>query len=568
MCRIVGFWDFNYKKDYDLEKIITLMRDTLVHGGPDDAGNYVDDQNSLTLGHRRLSILDLSPLGHQPMEFENFVITYNGEVYNLKEIRKELEKEGYTFKSKSDTEVILKAFHRWGFDAVHKFRGMFAFAIWDKTKKELILCRDRVGIKPFYYYYKDGFFAFASELKAFHLHPKFEKNIDYTALTLYLQYGYIPAPYSIFQNTFKLKPGHFLVIDSSGHIEEFPYWKVEDYFLKGIEEKDRWLKRSEDDLVEELESILTESFKLRLVSDVPVGMFLSGGIDSSTVCALLIKEGIKLKTFTIGFFEKEYNEAPYAKRIAEHLGTDYTELYCTPKEAYEIIPRLPELYDEPFGDSSAIPTFLVSQLARKQVKVSLSADGGDEQFCGYTRYWLTSEKIAKLSKIPFKSFLLNILNLINPDIALKIYETFKPILPKYTNFRDKYIKLRQVLKSESIMDQYDLAMRYFLGEDLKEDLKDLNIRINKLKTLKDWLNLNELDNLSTLMLLDLKTYLPDDILVKVDRATMGVSLEGREPFLDHKILEWTSQLPVEFKYKNGQSKYILERYFTNTYLRK
>ena len=276
MCRIVGFIDFCFNNSYSLEETITSMRDTLIYGGPDDAGIFIDKDFPVALGHRRLSILDLSPRGHQPMEFENLVITYNGEVYNFREIRKELKKEGYKFISNSDTEVILKAFHRWGFSAVHKFRGMFAFVLWDKKDKKLFLCRDRIGVKPLYYYYKDGLFMFASELKAFHKHPKFKKKLNLTGLSLYLKYGYIPAPYSIFENVYKLKPGHFLVLDQKGNIEEFPYWRVEEYFLKGKEEKERWLKRSEEELAEELEEILTESFKLRLVSDVPVGMFLSG----------------------------------------------------------------------------------------------------------------------------------------------------------------------------------------------------------------------------------------------------------------------------------------------------
>jgi len=552
MCRIAGFWDFNFKNSYSIEKTMISMRDTLIYGGPDDAGIYMDKNTPLALGHRRLSIIDLSSLGHQPMVFENLVITYNGEIYNFREIRKELEFEGYNFTSNSDTEVILKAFHMWGFKAVNKFRGMFAFAIWDKKEKKLILCRDRIGVKPLYYYYKNKLFTFASELKSFHKHPKFEKKLNLTGLSLFLQYGYIPAPYTIFENTFKLKPGYFMIIEKE-KFKEFPYWKIDDFFLKGMENKDRGLRKTEEELTQELESILTESFKLRLVSDVPVGMFLSGGIDSSTVCALLAKEGINLKTFTIGFYEKDYNEAGYAKKIANYLGTDHTELYCTPKEAFEIIPRLPEIYDEPFGDSSAIPTFLVSKLARSQVKVSLSADGGDEQFCGYSRYWLISDKIYRLSKLPFVGVLSGFFDLLNPDLALKFYNTFKPFLPKYTNFRDKYIKLRNVLKAKEGIDQYNLAINYFLEEDLKK------LRINSFKSLKDWLPLNKLNLMDSMMLLDLKTYLPDDILVKVDRATMAVALEGRDPFLDHKILEWTSQLPIEYKYKNGISKYLLKK---------
>jgi asparagine synthase (glutamine-hydrolysing) len=555
MCRIVGFLDLNFRNSYSLEETIISMRDALLHGGPDDAGIFIDRDFPLAFGHRRLSILDLSPLGHQPMEVENLVITYNGEVYNFREIRKELEDEGYKFSSNSDTEVILKAFHRWGFSAVHKFRGMFAFALWDKKDKKLILCRDRIGVKPLYYYYKSGLFMFASELKAFHKHPKFEKKLNLTGLWLYLKYGYIPAPYSIFENVYKLKPGHFLILDQRGNIEEFPYWRVEEYFLRGRREREKWLKRSEEDLAKELEEVLTESFKLRLVSDVPVGMFLSGGIDSSTVCALLSKEGIKLKTFTIGFYEKEYNEAEYAKRVAEYLGTDHMELYCTQKEAFEIIPKLPEIYDEPFGDSSAIPTYLVSKLAKSQVKVSLSADGGDEQFCGYTRYWLILKRISKLSKVPFSNLFANVLGLIHPDLALKLYNAFRPMLPKYTNFRDKYIRLRNVLKAKDFREHYDLAISYFL----EEDLKLLGIEPSEKKELNKWLLADGLAPLSSMMLLDLKTYLPDDILVKVDRATMNVALEGREPFLDHRIVEWTSQLAMEFKYKNGVSKSLLRK---------
>lgn len=555
MCRITGFWDFNYRGDYDLEKVALSMRDTLIHGGPDDAGLYVEPKRGLALAHRRLSILDLSPLGHQPMEFKNLVITYNGEIYNFKEIRAELEKEGYTFKSNSDTEVILKAFHRWGFDAVHKFRGMFAFAIWDKKEKNLILCRDRIGVKPLYWYYKDGLFMFASELKAFHKHPKFKKELDEKSLSLFLQYGYITSPYSIFKNTYKLEPGHFLVLYENRKLEKIKYWDVKEHYLKGFEERDKWLKRSEEELAEELETLLIESFKLRLVSDVPVGMFLSGGIDSSTVCALLTKEGIKLKTFTIGFYEKEYNEAEYAKKVAQYLGTDHTELYCTPKEAFEIIPKLPEIYDEPFGDSSAIPTYLVSKLAKSKVKVSLSADGGDEQFCGYTRYWIVGDRIRKFSSLPFLPLFAKALDLISPDTALLVYNALKPLLPKWTNFRDKYTKLRNVLKhSRNIKAQYDLSNKIFLDGDLER----LGLK-NPFPNHTDLIALESEDHLSYMMFYDLKTYLPDDILVKVDRATMSVALEGREPFLDHKIVEWTSKLPPELKYKNGVSKYLLRK---------
>ncbi len=553
MCRIVGFWDLKHAKSYEIEKVISLMKDAMIYGGPDDSGVYIDYQNGLALGHRRLSILDLSPKGHQPMEFENFVIIYNGEIYNFREIKKELELYGYKFDSSSDTEVILKAFHKWEFNAVHKFRGMFAFAIWDKKEKKLILCRDRVGVKPLFWYWKDGFFMFSSELKAFHKHPKFNKTLNFKALALFFQYGFIPSPYSIFEHVYKLEPGHFLIVYSSGNIEKIKYWEIEDHFLKGIRERKAWLSRREEDIIEELESLLTESFKLRLVSDVPVGIFLSGGIDSTIVSTLLAKEGVNLKTFTIGFYEEEYNEAHYAKKIATYLGTEHTELYCTLKETFEIIPKLSEIYDEPFGDPSAIPTYFVSKLAREKVKVALSADGGDEQFCGYTRYWVTIN-INKLSKAPlFKKSFLFILKLLNPDIAFNLYNFFKFILPKTTNFRDKYVKLLNILQENDLLHQYDLSLKIFL----EKDLFDLGIDSYK----QEFLDLKRsiLDPYSLLMLYDFKTYLPDNILVKVDRATMSVSLEGREPFLDHKIIEWTCKLPSEFKYKKRKNKYLLRK---------
>ncbi|MFO0793862.1 MAG: asparagine synthase (glutamine-hydrolyzing) [Candidatus Brocadiaceae bacterium] len=555
MCRITGFRDFAYKGDYNLEDTITHMRDTLTHGGPDDAGGFIDKNKGLCLGHRRLSILDLSKLGHQPMEFENLVITYNGEVYNFRELRKELEKDRYIFSSNSDTEVILKLLHKSGFDAVHKFRGMWAFALWDKAKEELILCRDRVGIKPLYWYYKDGLFMFASELKPFHEHPKFHKELDKDALSLYLQYGYITSPYSIFKFTHKLEPGYFLRIDKLGNIQKIQYWDAEEHFIKGMKEKRGWPGRNEDEITSELEEILTDSFRLRLVSDVPVGVFLSGGIDSSLVTALLQKEAAQpLKTFTIGFHEKDYNEATWAKKVADHLGTDHTEHYFSPREAFGLIQKFPELYDEPFGDVSAIPTHLVSLLAKKQVKVAISADGADEQFCGYPKYWHLGKNVNKMRSIP--SILSHLLLFTPPDLAEKFYNTFKFILPQWTHFRDKFIKLRAVFKEDSFLQQVDAVIKFFQFDDLKR------LGINSFKSQLEKVNNRNVeffDDLSKMMLVDLTTYLTDNILVKTDRATMGIALECREPFLDVAILEYSSSMPVELKYKNGVSKYILRK---------
>jgi asparagine synthase (glutamine-hydrolysing) len=554
MCGIAGFIDFNKKSDK--EKLIA-MTDTMVNRGPDDSGYFFTENSfgQVGLGHRRLSIIDLSPAGHQPMSFQNLTIVFNGEIYNFEDIKKELEKEGYDFFSNSDTEVILKAYHKWGFASVSKFRGMWSFAIWDNDKKELILCRDRVGVKPLYWYFKNNIFIFGSELKAFKKHAMFESKLNYESLSLYLQYGYITSPYSIFENTYKLEPGHCLKIDKNKNIKKEKYWDIETFFVKGENEKKEWLNKSDEDVSEELEYILTESFKLRMVSDVPVGMFLSGGIDSSLVAALLQKEYTRpLKTFSIGFNEKEYNEAQWAKKVADRIGTEHTELYCTPKEALEVIPKIPLLYDEPFGDSSAIPTYIVSELAKRHVKVSLSGDGGDEQFCGYTKYWAVGEKIKKIRNIPFSNVFNTFLNALTPETAFKIYNVFKPALPKYSNFKDKYIKLRNVMRHKDLFYMYDVSNKYFLDEDISS----LGLHNKQTQAFK-FDEKEKFHDMSFMMYYDLKTYLPDDILVKVDRATMGVSLEGREPLLDNKILEFSSKLPLHFKYRNNSGKYILRK---------
>jgi len=556
MCRITGFIEFHKNSGYDHGRVVNDMRDTMTYGGPDDAGNYIDAENGVALGHRRLSIIDLSPSGHQPMIDGELVITFNGEIYNYEEIKKELEEEGVTFKTHSDTEVILKAYRLWGMDAVSKFRGMWAFAIWDTRAKKLTLCRDRAGVKPLYWYFKDGLFMFSSEMKAFLKHPKFTKKINAAALGLYFQYGYITSPHSIFENAYKLEPGSFLTIDSGMNIKKAKYWKIEDHYLKTRDERLEWMNRSDAAVMEELEALLADSFKLRMVADVPVGMFLSGGIDSSLLTAILSKDAkTPLKTFTIGFHEKEYNEAEWAKKVAAHLGTDHTELYCTTKEAFEIIPKLPGIYDEPFGDASAIPTHLVSALARKSVTVSLSADGGDEQFCGYSRYFMISERIKKITRNPFAPMLSGVLDLISPETAFSIYEKLGAILPKWHNFRDKFAKLKGVLKISDGISQYDFSNKYFLNSELSA----LGIEKNADQLFKYDRSFDKQDILTRMMFLDINTYLPDDVLTKVDRAGMSVALEGRDPFLDGKILEYSAKLPLKFKYRDGVSKFILKQ---------
>ena len=544
MCGIVGFCDFNRKSNKD---ILKNMTDVLHHRGPDDSGYYFEDNvyTAVGLGHRRLSILDLSSYGHQPMKFDKLEMVYNGEVYNFKDIRVELEKYGYSFESNADTEVVLKAYHKWGIKAVHKFNGMFAIAIYDKKKEELILIRDRAGVKPLYYYYKDGLFIFSSELKSFHKNPYFKKEIDINALGLFLQYGYILEPYSIFKNTYKLKAGHYLVFKiHNSQFTIFKYWDVFDYYSKPK------LEISEEEAMEETEKLLKSAFDYRMVADVPVGVFLSGGYDSSAVTAILQSDmANKLKTFTIGFYEENYNEANYAKKVAEYLGADHTEYYCTQQEAFDIIPKLPEYYDEPFGDSSAIPTVLVSRLARKKVTVSLSADGGDETFAGYGKYDTSFKYYNFFNKFPSFSHALlkNIMDVINPK--------YIPFTDKIYNFETRYEKIKQILKANST----SMAMKYTshiftiseVDRLLKQSFDDVETNFD--------LDTHEFGDLGKMLLVDYKTYLSDDILTKVDRATMSVSLEGREPLLDHRIIEFAAQLPDNFKYRNGEKKWILKQ---------
>lgn len=558
MCGIVGIRDFKNRINQEL---VIRMRDTLMHRGPDDAGVFVDGDFGVGLGQRRLSIIDLSEKGHQPMKTEdgNLVIVFNGEIYNFQEIKKELEAKGCEFFSDSDTEVVLKSYQEWGSDCVKKFRGMFAFGIWDKRKQELVLIRDRAGVKPLYYYFNNGLFIFASEPKAIISHPLVRKEIDFEALGKYLQLAYIPAPQSIFKNIFKLEPGHILILNKNQKIIKAKYWDVNDFYLKQLSEaKPPKVEEAE----EEMERILTESFKLRMVADVEVGHFLSGGLDSSLVAGILTnKLGFNnLKTFTIGFNDEKLNEARHAKKIAEYLGTDHNELYCGEKEAMEIVPKLPEIYDEPFGDHSGIPTYLVAKFTRQFVKVSLSADAGDETFCGYDRYPVIDSIYKKFQKIP--GFLmapaLNILNILSPEALGLILPNQIITRKKIYKLRRKISKLKEIAKNPADLISFYLLLGFgFWKEPELSGLFQFS-KVSQRVFTKDG-SLQKLDNLSRMQAFDYKTYLPDDILVKVDRATMANSLEGRDPLLDHKIIEYAAQLPIDYKYYREQSKYILRK---------
>lgn len=553
MCGLTGFCDFSKKSS---NKVLESMTDVLHHRGPDDSGYFFDENKyyQMGLGHRRLSILDLSKHGHQPMSFDHLDMVYNGEVYNFKEIKKELLEFSYNFHSDSDTEVILKAYHKWGIKAVDKFNGMFAITIYDKKAKKLICIRDRAGVKPFYYHRKSNLILFSSELKSFHEHPGFIKEIDKNTLFLYMQFGYIPEPHSIFQNTYKLKAGHYIEIDlKSKKFEEKKYWDVIDFYNKPK------LDISEAEAIEKTEELLKSSFEYRMVSDVPVGVFLSGGYDSSAVTAILQSQRTqKLNTFTIGFKEKEYDEAPYAKEVAKYLGTNHTEYYCTQQDALEIIPMLCEIYDEPFGDSSAIPTTLVSQLAKKDVSVSLSADGGDEIFAGYDKYTTAMNYFNKFASIPN-----SITSLIHFGMD-NINPKYIPLLNNTYNFTTRYEKIKGILKSNDSVEAMKYASEYFTKSEREAIIKT---GFSALKTNFDIRVSDVNDDINKMLAIDYKTYLMDNGLAKVDRATMSVSLEGREPFLDYRIIEFVSQLPSSLKYKDGTEKWLL-KHITHKYLPK
>lgn len=551
MCGITGFVDL---RNSSSEIILKKMTDALMHRGPDGGSQMFDNSTDFTLGlgHRRLAIIDLSEGGTQPMQLGKLWICFNGEIYNYQEIKNELIALGHTFITSSDTEVILHSYKQWAETCLEKFRGMFAFVIIDKEKEEVFCVRDRVGVKPFYYYLKDGLFMFASELKAILAHPSFEKKIHKEAVELYMQFGNIPAPFTIFENVHKMRPGHFLRFSftdlqkSPNLFSQTQYWSVYNAYNRPK------LTLSFQDALAKTEELLIESFQLRMVADVPVGVFLSGGFDSVAVASILQQsQQRKLKTFTIAVPDIGLNEAPFAKAIARHLGTEHTKMECSHEEAIDLIDDLPYYYDEPFGDSSAIPTSLVAKIARQHVTVALSADGGDELFAGYNRYDYLSKYGEKLNKIPSpaRKLLSGMMEMVEAD-NIPYFKT------KY-NFANRYEKLKNLLKDPS-----PAQMMWSLSTQFNEGgMGQLFLhRGSQLETayLSRQLSSSYFSALSYMQAIDFQTYLPDDIMTKVDRATMRFSLEGREPFLDHKLVEWTAQLPDDFKYHHGIKKYILK----------
>jgi len=558
LCGITGFLDCSRQfNDVELQSTVTRMSDTIRHRGPDDSGAWVDAQAGIALGFRRLAIVDLTPTGHQPMLSAEgrFVIVFNGEIYNFAGLRQELIGLGHSFRGTSDTEVMLASVCQWGVeDAVKRFNGMFAFALWDRCEQRLYLVRDRLGIKPLYYTWMGSVLMFGSELKALRAHPAFQMEIDRNALALQLRLSYIPAPYSIYQGVKKLTPGSILTIDAGqgpGDTQPQPYWSARQIAEQGVAHP---FEGSDAEAAGELDRLLRQSLSERMIADVPLGAFLSGGVDSSTVVALMqAQSGRPVKTFTIGFYEDSYNEAVYAKAVAAHLGTEHTEQYVTPEEAQAAIPRLPTLYDEPFSDPSQIPTFLVSQLARRHVTVSLSGDGGDELFAGYNRYYYGRQIWMNVSWLPrpLRAAGGRLLGLFSPGQLEAVQKGMRQ-----SEVAEKVRKVAEVLGAENPEVVY-----YHLVSHWKEPTVVVKGSVEPPTILSDcrgWADLP--DFTQRMMFLDLVTYLPDDILVKVDRASMGVSLEGRVPLLDdYRVVEFAWRLPLKFKIREGQSKWLLRQ---------
>lgn len=550
MCRIAGILDNrdkNHLSPIDID-ILVNMRDSMINGGPDGCGIF--SYKKLGLAHRRLAIIDLSEAGKQPMTFGNWTISFNGEIYNYQEIKSELINYGYNFMTDTDTEVIVMAYDKWGNDSIAKFRGMFAFSLWNQTTEKLILCRDRLGVKPLHWYLKDNLLLFSSEIKAFFSHPAFDKEINLTAIPHFLKKGYIEANTSIFKFVNKVEPGSIIEFDMDLNHKIIKYWD-----LKEIYKNSNLKNNSTISILNELESTLIESFKYRMVSDVPVGIFLSGGIDSALIASILQKNSdIPINTYTIGFSEKKYDESEVATKVAKILGTQHKTFHCTEDDFREYIDKLPFIFDEPFGDSSAIPTCLVCKLARNEVKVVLSGDGGDELFGGYSRYQFTRLSTIIL-RIPLfiRKIIFYLSHRFSGNFIEKVANIFK--IKSYGQISNKYSKLQNTLLSSSLNDFYERASSYI-------SLNELEIMTNFQSTKLTSNNIEKKDTnrfFTQLGVYDMLSYLPGDILTKVDRASMFVGLEAREPFLDQKIIDFSLKLNDKMKYSNKENgKYILK----------
>ena len=571
MCGIAGYWVTTDRLSQE-EEIAAIRRMTraLVHRGPDDEGYFQEKTARIHIGQRRLSIIDLSPEGHQPMTSRSgrYVMSFNGEVYNHRRIRADLGLHASQFRGHSDTEVMLAAIEKWGIrGAVERFIGMFAFALWDRNEHTLTLVRDRLGIKPLYFGWTRHGFVFGSELKALREAPDFCNAIDRDSLALFLRHNCVPAPYSIYRDVYKLAPGTLFTVTSKvactpTSLQDLArcyvtFWSARDVVECASIERET---QNAQDQIDRLEALLLDAVALRMEADVPLGAFLSGGVDSSSIVALMqVQSRRPVKTFTIGFHESAFDEATYAKAVARHLGTDHTEMYVTPNDALEVIPRLPEIYDEPFSDSSQIPTLLLSQLARRHVIVSLSGDGGDELFAGYERYFRTRWLWSRIGTIPksLRRVLAHSLR-VAPGLWARGIAGAAPLLPRqfrFSNSRDKIGRLADALAMESPDVLYGKLVSHWADPtsvviDSREPLTALTDPARRAR-LEDYTE--------RMMYTDLVSYLPDDILTKVDRASMAVGLEARVPLLDHRVVEFAWQLPLSLKVHGAQGKWALRQ---------
>jgi len=539
------------------EKLLPAMCDSITHRGPNGKGIWFDAKEGIGFAHTRLAIVDLSPAGHQPMISPEgrYVIAFNGEIYNHLTLREQLKIDQW--RGHSDTETLLACFDVWGMEhTIERCVGMFAFALWDKQSQTLILARDRAGEKPLYYGWQDEAFLFGSELKALKVHPDFRKEINHDALALFLRHNYIPAPHSIYKNIYKLMPGTFLSV-SIKNPQPFikTYWSASRLTVAGATTP---FQGDRVEAVDELERLAKSAIAQQMVADVPLGAFLSGGIDSSTVVALMQEQSSQpIRTFSIGFHEKKYNEAPYAKAVAHHLGTQHTELYVSTEDALSVVPKLPVLYDEPFSDSSQIPTFLISELAKQHVTVALTGDAGDELFCGYNRYTVTHKFWNKMTKIPLpiRKSTANIIKSISPITWEKLASGLSAFNAN-RQIGSKIHKAADLLESKGINEAYHAIISHHSDRNSPLLINGTNPNSFINFNASEFFNLGDINRM---MLMDFVSYLPDDILVKVDRAAMGVSLETRVPLLDHRLIEFAWSLPLAIKLHNGQTKWPLRQ---------
>jgi asparagine synthase (glutamine-hydrolysing) len=553
MCGIVGFWSHK-TLDENAASLLTAMTDRLTHRGPDAGGTWLDKDSGVGLGHRRLSIIDLSVEGAQPMHSRDgrWVVAFNGEIYNHQVLRDALP--SHDFRGHSDTESLVEHIAVFGVEAtVQKTNGMFAFAAWDRKERQLWLARDRIGIKPLYYGQWRGRWVFGSELKPLTELPGFQPKLNRDAVTSMLRFNYIPCPATIYDGIFKLPPGHTICLTEGEEAQPKPWWTSWDAAYQAQQDP---FTGSEDELVDSLEALLMDAVGLRMASDVPLGAFLSGGLDSSTVVSMMQAQSTRpVQTFSIGFEEAGFNEADHAKEIAHHLGTDHTELYLSSGEARDVIPLIPKYWDEPFSDSSQIPTYLVSKLARQNVTVSLSGDGGDELFCGYNRYTWADRIWSSIRRAPY--FSRRVAHKIIEKTPHAVFQAAEmgldviPGLPKIHRFADKVPKGAKILSARSADEVYLQLCSHWKHPDRvvlggKDTIGQFNDPQHRARFP---------DFVERMMLLDASAYMVDDILTKVDRASMAVSLEARVPLLDHRVFEFAWSVPLSMRMKEGQSKW-------------